>query len=49
MDEQKPKLPPEAVELYTQFIHGEINRRYFMVGVSSWAIAGLAAGAVITR
>lgn len=47
MDEQKPKLPPEAVELYTQFIHGEINRRDFMDGVSKLAIAGLAAGAVI--
>jgi carboxymethylenebutenolidase len=47
MDEQKPKLPPEAVELYTQFIHGEINRRDFMDGVSKFAIAGLAAGAII--
>ena len=24
------KIPAEAVELYTQFIHGEISRRDFM-------------------
>jgi hypothetical protein len=27
--EQKRKIPAEAVELYTRFIHGEISRRDF--------------------
>ena len=47
MDETRPKMPPEAVELYNQYIHGEINRRAFMEGVSKFAIGGLAVGAVI--
>jgi carboxymethylenebutenolidase len=47
MDEKKPKLPPEAVELYTQFIHGDINRRDFMDGLKRFAIGGLAVGAIM--
>ena len=33
MDMQTPKIPAEAVELYTHFIHGEISRRAFFDGV----------------
>ena len=29
-EKEKVKIPAEAVELYTQFIHGEIDRREFM-------------------
>ena len=47
MDEKRPKLPPEAVELYTQFIHGEISRRDFMDGLKRFAIGGLAVGAIM--
>ena len=47
MEPKTPKVPPEAVELYNQFIHGEINRRDFMEGVSRFAVAGLAAGAIL--
>ena len=32
MDRNK-KIPAEAVELYTRFIHGEISRRDFFDGV----------------
>ena len=39
-DEQK-KIPAEAVELYTRFIHGEISRRAFVNGVKRYAVAGL--------
>lgn len=46
MDEMKPKLPPEAVELYDQFIHGEINRRDFMDGIGRFAIGGLTVAAI---
>jgi carboxymethylenebutenolidase len=41
MEPTKVKIPAEAVELYTQFIHGEISRRDFMDTVSRrFAVAG---------
>jgi carboxymethylenebutenolidase len=45
--EYTKKIPAEAVELYTQFIHGEISRRDFFAGVQRFAIAGLTAGAIV--
>jgi carboxymethylenebutenolidase len=47
MDPTRPKLPPEAIELYNLFIHGEISRRDFMDGVQRFAIGGLAVTAII--
>jgi len=44
---QRPKIPAEAVDLYTRFIHGEISRRDFVRGVERYAIAGLTATAII--
>src|ERR1700751_2464994 len=41
------KIPAEAVELYTRFIHGEINRRDFFNGAERFAVAGLTATAII--
>jgi carboxymethylenebutenolidase len=46
MDTKEPKLPVEAIELYNDFIHGEITRRAFMNGVQKLA-GGLAAATVI--
>ena len=43
----RPKLPIEAVELYTRYIHGEISRRSFLNGVNKFAVAGLTAGAIV--
>jgi carboxymethylenebutenolidase len=37
---QTKKIPTEAVELYTRFIHGEISRRDFFNGVNLLAVAG---------
>ena len=45
--EYTKKIPAEAVELYTQFIHGEISRRDFLSGVQRFAIAGLTATAIV--
>src|SRR5262245_9221288 len=45
--EQKRKIPAEAVDLYTRFIHGEISRRDFVRGVERFAVAGLTATAII--
>jgi carboxymethylenebutenolidase len=41
------KIPAEAVELYTQFIHGEISRRDFFLGVQRFAVVGLTATAIV--
>jgi carboxymethylenebutenolidase len=41
------KIPAEAVDLYTRFIHGEISRRDFLNGVERFAVAGLTASAVV--
>ena len=46
MNERK-KMPAEAVELYSQFIHGQISRRAFHTGVKRFAVGGLTATAVI--
>lgn len=48
MEPTKPKLPFEAIELYNQFIHGEISRRAFMDGISRFAVGGLAASTIIS-
>jgi carboxymethylenebutenolidase len=47
MDVVRPKLPPEAIELYNLFIHGEISRRDFMERVQRFAVGGLTAAAVV--
>jgi carboxymethylenebutenolidase len=44
---ERKKIPAEAVELYTRFIHGEINRRAFTNGVKKFAVAGLTVPALI--
>ena len=44
---QMRRIPAEAVELYTQFIHGEISRRDFLQGVERYAALGLTAGAIV--
>src|SRR6201997_1846280 len=46
MEPTKPKLPRDAIELYNDFIHGEISRRAFMEGIQRLA-GGLAAATVI--
>jgi carboxymethylenebutenolidase len=46
MQQERPKLPSEAIELYNQYIHGEIERRDFLNGISKLTVAGLTAGTV---
>jgi len=43
---KRDALPRKAIELYNDFIHGEINRRTFMEGIQRLG-GGLAAAAVI--
>jgi carboxymethylenebutenolidase len=49
MEQEKPKIPAEAVELYSQYIHGEITRRDFFDRVSRSAVTGLTAAAIVDR
>ena len=49
MGPRKPKIPAEAVQLYTRYIHGEISRRDFLSAVNRFTIAGLTAGAIVNR
>ena len=44
---QRRTVPPEAVELYNKYIHGEISRRSFLNGAKKFAVAGLTAGAIV--
>ncbi|MEP6829811.1 MAG: dienelactone hydrolase family protein [Rhizomicrobium sp.] len=41
------KIPAEAIDLYTRYIHGEVSRRAFLNGVKRYAIAGLTATAIV--
>lgn len=45
---QRRSVPPEAVELYNRYIHGEISRRAFLSGAKQFAVAGLSASAIVT-
>ena len=47
VQEQVKKIPAEAVELYTRYIHGEVSRRDFLRGVKRFAIAGLSAEVIV--
>src|SRR6187431_1762505 len=43
----KRRIPPEAVDLYTRYIHGEVSRRDFLKGINRFAVAGLSAAAIV--
>src|SRR5688572_25827786 len=43
----KPELPPEAIQAYNLFIHGEIDRRAFMHRVNKVAASTVAAAAMV--
>ncbi len=45
--EQTKKIPAEAVDLYTRYIHGEVSRRDFFEGVKRYAVGGLTATAIV--
>ena len=47
MKQTEKKIPAEAVELYTRYIHGEVSRRDFFAGVKRFAIGGLTAAAIV--
>lgn len=44
---ERRTVPAEAIDLYNQYIHGEISRRAFLNGARKFAIAGLSASAIV--
>ena len=44
---ERRTVPIEAIEIYNQFIHGEISRREFLRGAQKFAVAGLSASAIV--
>ncbi len=44
---ERRTVPAEAIEIYNQYIHGEISRRSFLSGVKKFAVAGLGASAIV--
>jgi carboxymethylenebutenolidase len=46
-EQARVKIPAEAVELYTRYIHGEVSRRDFLDGVKRFAVAGLTAATIV--
>ena len=47
MDPTKPSIPPEAIEAYNLFIHGEIDRRAFMGRINKVAVGTVGAAAMV--
>ena len=47
VEAKQTKIPAEAVDLYTRYIHGEVSRRDFFGGVSRYAVGGLTATALV--
>jgi carboxymethylenebutenolidase len=47
MEPRTSKIPAEAVDLYTRYIHGEISRRDFFNGVGRFTVGGLTASGII--
>jgi carboxymethylenebutenolidase len=45
----KPELPPEALQAYNLYIHGEIDRRSFMQRVNKVAVSTVAAAAIVDQ
>ena len=44
---ERRTVPVEAIEIYNQYIHGEISRRTFLSRAKKFAIAGLTASAIV--
>lgn len=44
---QRRTVPPEAVEIYNRYVHGEMSRRSFLDSLKRFAVAGLSAGAIV--
>jgi len=48
MPRERRTVPREAIDLYNQYVHGEISRRDFINGANRLAIGGLSAAAIVS-
>jgi len=44
---ERRTVPAEAIEIYNQYIHGEISRRSFLDNVKKFAVVGLTSSAIV--
>src|SRR5688500_4222632 len=49
MKQERPGVPPEAIEAYNLYIHGNIDRRTFLDRVARVAASALAASAIVDQ
>ena len=49
MQQEEPRVPPEAIEAYNLFIHGQIDRRSFLERVRLVAASSVAAAAIVDQ
>lgn len=49
MKQDRPTVPPEAIEAYNLYIHGKIDRRSFLDRVSKVAASALAASTIVDQ
>ena len=49
MEQRTTNIPAEAIEAYTQYIHGEIDRRSFLSRVNKVAVSSVAAAAIVDQ
>ena len=47
MEATQTKIPAEAVDLYTRYVHGEVSRRDFFGGMGRFAVGGLTVTALV--
>ncbi|MGE3177120.1 MAG: dienelactone hydrolase family protein [Vicinamibacterales bacterium] len=47
MLENRQQIPQAAIEVYNQYIHGEIDRRSFLDGLNKFAVGGLTVGSMV--
>jgi carboxymethylenebutenolidase len=47
MTREQRTLPPQAIELYNEYVHGLVSRRDFIHGLQRLAVAGLTVTAII--
>lgn len=49
MQQQKPTVPPEAIDAYNEYIHGRIDRRSFMDRITRLATSAVAVAAIVDQ
>ncbi len=46
-NKERRTVPVEAIQIYNDYIHGEISRRKFLNGIKKFAVAGVSAATIV--